>query len=181
MFLSADSQRSLLQGFDLAQAHEIKFYAFVADSVKILFTPLQTTFVAPSGVKVGDIFRSGDIQRTIIQVLLGIATLNALTGESGFLSCSVLRQVKYANQGSPRVSEMLPKDVALLSQLSDRLVLRAWTARIVKTPELIPLITPGKRYAIASDRLGFIPVALIENVVGGTANPDLAWNLALLA
>lgn len=180
MFLPTATQVSLMAAWDNAQNCPITIYCMLADSITITLT--SHTFAIPSGLSlnVGDLVyvESLGITAPITDITAGIATVPSLTLTSPTIVC-IIRKISYLNGNNPYIYELMPKELGILSNMVDRTITRAWAARIAKQESLKPIINANKRYVL-DDGTDIFSVALIDNLVPGTANPNLAWSLYLV-
>lgn len=180
MFLPTATQISLMSAWDNAQDCPISIYEMLADSVTITIT--SNTFATPSGLslRVGDLvyIESPGVTASITDVTAGIATVPSLSLASPTVVC-LIRKIVYLNGSNPYVHELMPKELGILSNMVDRTITRAWAARIAKQESLKSTIDANKRYVL-NDGTDTFSVALLDNLVSGTANPNLAWSLYLV-
>lgn len=180
MFLPTATQVSLMAAWDNAQNCPISFYQMLADSITITLT--SHTFAVPSGLSlsVGDLvyIESLGTLSPITDITAGIATVPSLTLASPTVVC-LIRKIVYLNGNNPYIYELMPKELGILSNMVDRTITRAWAARIAKQESLKSVIDANKRYVL-DDGTDIFSVALLDNLVSGTANPNLAWSLYLV-
>lgn len=180
MFLPTASQVAYMAKFDAAQKCPISIYQMLADSITINVS--ASVFVVPSGLSlvVGDsiYLESSGVRHIITDITAGFATAPTLITNGNLVSC-IIRKIAYANGATPYIYELMPKELGVLSNMADRTITRAWAARIAKTPELLPIISSNSRFVL-DDEQELSSVALLDNIVSGTANPNLAWSLYLV-
>lgn len=180
MFLPTAFQVAHMAKFDAAQKCPISIYQMLADSITLNVS--ASVFVVPSGLSlvVGDsiYLESSSVRHVITDITAGFATAPTLITNGALVSC-IIRKIIYANGANPYIHELMPKELGILSNMVDKTITRAWAARIAKTPELLPIIKSSNRFVL-DDNTSLISIALLDNLVSGTANPNLAWTLYLV-